>query len=64
LVVDDEKDFMETLVNRLRRRKLDARGVSSGEEALSELDRRAHDLILLDIKMPGGMSGMETLRDR
>jgi DNA-binding NtrC family response regulator len=62
LVIDDEKDFVETLVNRLRKRKLDARGVGSGEEALVELDRRAYDLILLDIKMPGGMGGIETLR--
>lgn len=63
LVVDDEIDFMETLVNRLRRRNLDARGVASGERALAVLDRRGYDIILLDIKMPGGMNGIETLRE-
>ena len=30
LVVDDEVDFLETIVNRLKKRKLDAVGVTSG----------------------------------
>lgn len=63
LVIDDEVDFMETLVNRLAKRKLDARGVPSGEAALPLLDQRAFDIILLDIKMPGGMGGLEALRE-
>ncbi len=63
LVVDDEIDFMETLVNRLTRRKMEARGVPSGEAALALLNERTFDVILLDIKMPGAMDGMETLRE-
>jgi len=63
LVIDDEVDFMETLVNRLQKRKLEAIGVSSGEQALAVLTERPFDVILLDIKMPGGMDGIETLRE-
>ena len=63
LVIDDELDFMETLVNRLQRRKLDAVGVPNGEQALELLNQRSFDVILLDIKMPGGMDGIETLRE-
>ncbi|MFZ1986507.1 MAG: response regulator [Desulfatitalea sp.] len=63
LVIDDEVDFMETLVNRLQKRKLEAIGVSSGEQALAILKERPFDVILLDIKMPGGMDGIETLRE-
>ena len=63
LVIDDEADFMETLVNRLRKRKLQAAGAASGEEALAQLAEQAFDVILLDIKMPGGMDGIETLRE-
>jgi DNA-binding NtrC family response regulator len=61
LVIDDEVDFLETLVNRLQKRKLDAVGVASGEQALALLAERSFDVILLDIKMPGGMDGIETL---
>lgn len=62
LAIDDEVDFMETLVNRLNKRKIEAIGVSSGEQALSLLKDRSFDIVLLDIKMPGGMGGIETLR--
>lgn len=63
LVVDDEVDFLETIVKRLEKRKLDAAGVTSGEEALKALEEKLYDVVLLDIKMPGGMDGIETLRE-
>lgn len=63
LVVDDEQDFLETLVNRLNRRNMVATGVLSGEKALEEVSNRLFDVILLDIKMPGGMDGIEALRE-
>jgi len=63
LVVDDEVDFLETLVKRLQKRNIDTIGVTSGEKALEALEERLFDVILLDIKMPGGMDGIETLRE-
>jgi two-component system OmpR family response regulator len=63
LVVDDEVDFLETIVNRLKKRKLDATGLTSGEEALALLKEQLFDVIILDIKMPGGMDGIEALRE-
>jgi len=63
LVVDDEEDFVETLVNRLKKRTIDAVGVLSGEEALELMGKREFDVVILDIKMPGGMDGIETLRE-
>ena len=63
LVVDDEIDFLETIVNRLEKRKLEAKGVTSGEEAIALLKEELFDVIILDIKMPGGMDGIETLRE-
>ena len=62
LVVDDEVDFLETLVKRLRRREMDAHGVTSGEEALKILEKEPFDVVILDIKMPKGMDGIEVLR--
>ncbi len=63
LVVDDEEDFLETIVKRLKKRKVSAIGVQSGEEALKVIEERPIDVVILDIKMPGGIDGIETLRE-
>ena len=61
LVVDDEDDFRETVVKRLRARKLEAEGAGSGAAALDLVKEREFDVMVLDVKMPG-MDGIETLR--
>ena len=63
LIVDDEEIFLNTLVNRLNKRNIDTTGVRSGEEALELLKEKLFDVIILDIKMPGGMDGIEALRE-
>jgi DNA-binding NtrC family response regulator len=63
LVVDDEEDFLETLVNRLGKRNIDTTGVRSGEEAIELMKKKLFDVVILDIKMPGGMDGIEALRE-
>lgn len=62
LLVDDEPEFLETLVKRLRKRKLNATGARSGEEALEVMRTEPVDVVVLDVKMPG-MDGIETLRE-
>lgn len=63
LVVDDEKDFVDTLVNRLKRRNIEALGVLSAEESLELMKKQLFDVVILDIKFPGGMDGIEALRE-
>lgn len=62
LVIDDEVDFVETIVKRLRDRGLEAEGALSGPEGLQLLDNKEFDVIILDVKMPK-MNGIETLRE-
>jgi len=62
LIVDDEVEFLETVVKRLRKRNLDATGVTSGEAALDQLAKSPVDVVVLDVKMRG-ISGLETLRE-
>jgi len=62
LVVDDEQDFLETILKRLKARKIEVAGVESGHKALEFLDAHDVDVTILDVKMPG-MDGIETLRE-
>lgn len=63
LIVDDEADFLETVVKRLEQRKIDVTGVRSGEEALERLKEKEFSAVIMDVKMPGGMDGIEALRE-
>ena len=60
LVVDDEKDFVHTLIKRLRRRGVVCEGVFTGEEAVEKIKERKFDIVLLDMKLPA-MDGNHTL---
>ncbi|MGI6656179.1 MAG: response regulator [Desulfobulbus sp.] len=60
LIVDDEDDFRETIVKRLRARKIHADEANGGMKALEMLREHPYDVVILDVKMPG-MDGIETL---
>ncbi|MBW1887173.1 MAG: response regulator [Deltaproteobacteria bacterium] len=62
LLVDDEVEFLETLIKRMKKRNVDITGVKSGEEALIALDQNQVDVVILDVRMPG-MDGIETLKE-
>jgi DNA-binding NtrC family response regulator len=62
LVVDDEIDFLETLMKRMKKRGVDVAGVGSGEEALDYLNRQPADVVVLDVRMPG-IGGINALRE-
>lgn len=62
LLVDDEEDFLETLLKRMKKRRVNVTGVKSGEEALEWLDQDPADVVVLDVKMPG-MDGIQALRE-
>jgi DNA-binding NtrC family response regulator len=61
LVVDDERDFLEPLVERLQLRKLRAVGVDNANAALEYLAAQPVDVVVLDVKMPG-MDGIQALK--
>jgi two-component system response regulator CpxR len=61
MLVDDEKEFVHTLSERLRTRDLESSIAYDGEQALAMLDEEEADVIVLDLMMPG-IDGIETLR--
>ena len=61
LLVDDEKEFADSLAERLALRKLQAKVVYDGEQALEAVQAEKPDVMILDLRMPG-MDGLEVLR--
>ncbi|HOP06552.1 MAG TPA: response regulator [candidate division Zixibacteria bacterium] len=61
LLVDDEKEFVQTLSQRLKTRNLESSIAYDGEQALDMLKEDVPDVIVLDLLMPG-IDGIETLR--
>ena len=61
LLVDDEKEFVKTLSERIRMRDLGSEIALDGEQALKIVDDQIPDVMVLDLKMPG-IDGMEVLR--
>lgn len=62
LVVDDEEEFVHTLVERLNLRGLEVEGVTSGADALERIEAGRFDVVLLDLKMPG-LGGLDVIRE-
>ncbi len=60
LLVDDEKDFIETLAERMKTRGMDVSTTTSAKEALEMVDDQVYDAIVLDLMMPE-MDGLEAL---
>lgn len=60
LLVDDEKQFVDTLAERLAMRGFSARVAYDGPQALKAVEEPT-DVIVLDLRMPG-MDGFEVLR--
>jgi DNA-binding NtrC family response regulator len=62
LLVDDEKDFVEALAERLQLRDFNVTIAFSGDEAIKLVEENGFDVIVLDVQMPG-KNGVETLKE-
>ena len=61
LLVDDEKDFVNILSKRIKRRNIDVAKAFSGAEAIQALRGQEFDVAVLDLKMED-MDGIEVLK--
>lgn len=61
LLVDDERQFVETLSDRLSMRDVGSAVVYNGEDAISFVCDDEPEVMLLDLNLPG-MNGIEVLR--
>jgi len=61
LLVDDEREFVQTLSERLIMRDMGSAVVYDGESALNLVSEDEPEVMILDLKMPG-INGIEVLR--
>jgi DNA-binding response OmpR family regulator len=61
LIVDDEKDFLDIIAERIRARGMDVSTTTSAEDAVHMVEEKSYDVIIMDFMMPG-MNGFQTLK--
>ena len=61
LMVDDEKEFLEIMSERMKARDIDVTTATSADQALEIIEKESFDAIILDFMMPG-MDGMDALK--
>ena len=61
LLVDDEKDYLEIMKERMEARDIAVSTASSAAEALERIKTDTFDAVILDLRMPG-MDGLAALR--
>ncbi len=62
LVVDDEPGIRSSLKGALEDEGFLVSTAASGEEGLKQIEKNKPDVVLLDVLMPPGIDGIETLR--
>ena len=60
LLVDDEREFVTTLAERLELRNMEVTIAMNGEEALGFVENDPPQVVVLDVLMPG-LGGLEVL---
>jgi DNA-binding NtrC family response regulator len=61
LLVDDEKDFLDIMVERMAARGLDVATAGSAQDALKMVIAESYDAVIMDLMMPE-MDGFKALK--
>ena len=61
LIVDDEKDFLDIMTERMRARGIRVLATTSVEDALKMVEEYACDVVIMDFMMPG-IDGFKALK--
>ncbi len=61
LLVDDEKDFLDIMAERMGARGLDVATAGSAEDALKMVIAESYDAVIMDLMMPE-MDGLKALK--
>ena len=62
LLVDDEKEFLDIMSERMQARGMTVKTADSADQAMAMLEKESFDAIVMDFKMPG-MDGIQALKN-
>jgi DNA-binding response OmpR family regulator len=61
LIVDDEKDFLDIIAERIRARGMDVSTATSAEDALNMVEEESYDVVIMDFMMPA-LDGFKAIK--
>ena len=61
LLVDDEKDFLDIMAERLGARGMDVTTTTSAEDAIEMVEKNSYDAVIMDLMMPA-MDGFKAMK--
>ena len=61
LLIDDEKDFLDIMAERMEARGMEVATATSAEDALKMVIEKSYDVIIMDLMMPE-MDGFKALK--
>jgi DNA-binding response OmpR family regulator len=61
LIVDDEKDFLDIIAERIRARGMDVSTATSAVDALNMVEEESFDVVIMDFMMPA-LDGFKALK--
>ena len=61
LIVDDEKDFLDIIAERILARGMDVSTATSAEDALNMVEEESFDVVIMDFMMPA-LDGFKALK--
>ena len=61
LIVDDEKDFLDIMAERMEARGMEVSTATSAEDALQMVQKESYDAVIMDLMMPE-MDGFKALK--
>jgi len=61
LIVDDEKDFLDIIAERISTRGMDVSTATSAEDALNMVAKESFDVVIMDFMMPA-LDGFKALK--
>ena len=65
LLVDDERDFLDIMAERIRARGMTVTTATSAEEAAKLVEKGSYDIVIMDFMMPAmdGFKALKLLKD-
>jgi DNA-binding NtrC family response regulator len=66
LLVDDEKEFLEIMAERMSARDMDVTTAASAMEAIKLIETHSYDAVVLDLMMPemDGLDALKAMKDK